>query len=53
MYSTYDEAIEATLTRARALNEVIKHNLDEQDFLNEMGDRKYYSGQEVLDWLGY
>ena len=31
-----------------------QHNvIDFDDFFNEVGHKKYYTGDEVLDWLGY
>jgi len=50
---SYDEAREATVTRAEALAEVKRHGCSVEEFLSEMGDRDEYSGSDVLDWLGY
>lgn len=52
-YDNYEDACGATLSRNRALAEVQRHALSENDFLSEVGDKTTYTGQEVLDWLGY
>lgn len=54
---TYDEAIEATVTRAEARAEIARHDLGEPDpwalFIAECGDHPTYPGATVLGWLGY
>ncbi len=52
---TYEEAYEATISKDVALAYVAQHDVDNSKggFLNEVGDKDEYSGQEVLDWLGY
>lgn len=49
----YEEAIEATVTRAQAQREIECHGLRFADFVSEVGDRAQYRGSEVLEWLGY
>ncbi|WP_418122281.1 hypothetical protein [Variovorax sp. 160MFSha2.1] len=49
----YEEACEATVSRARALDEVKRHGCDTAEFLADVGDRATYRGAEVLNWLGY
>ena len=50
----YDEAVDLEeVSRANAKREVMKHYADWQEFLQEVGDREVYTGQEILDWLGY
>ncbi|MDQ0084555.1 hypothetical protein J2W35_004924 [Variovorax boronicumulans] len=53
----YEEAAEATVTRAEALREIARHDLGEPDpvalFFQEVGDKAEYTGEEVLSWLGY
>ena len=49
----YEEALEITLTALQAKREVEKHNLSFNDFTNEIGDKESYTGEEVLNWLGY
>lgn len=55
MFRTYEDACEAEVTREEARLEVARHDVDGgfELFLQEVGDRETYSGQEVLDWLGY
>jgi hypothetical protein len=50
---SYDEAMEVTVTRREALNEVLEHSLEWSDFLLDCGDLPEYSGEQVLAWLGY
>jgi hypothetical protein len=50
---TYEEAIEATITRTEALCELHKHHADVWEFFAELGDHDTYSGADVLAWLGY
>lgn len=50
----YDEACEATLTRDEARREIERHDCEGwKAFLTDVGDQEEYSGQVVLDWLGY
>lgn len=50
---TYDEAQGEDVTQAQALAEVEDHGIDLTEFFEDMGDRAYYEGSEVLSWLGY
>ncbi len=50
---TYDDAIETEFTTQEAIREIKKHSLDAYDFINEIGQKSVYTGQEILDWLGY
>jgi len=52
---TFDEVFEENpnISRTAALREVRKHNIEESEFLAEMGDKSYYSSRSVLEWLGY
>jgi hypothetical protein len=50
---TYDEAIEATVTKRDALAEVKAHGIDPEEFLVDMGNHDTYAGADVLAWLGY
>lgn len=57
---TYDEAVEATVSREEALREIERHAETPMEafekwceFLSEVGDRPEYQGSEVLGWLGY
>ena len=54
MSEYYESAEAVTITRKRALEELGSHGIfDYDNFFNEWGDKKLYSAQEVLDWLGY
>ena len=50
---TYEEAIETQVTKAEAMREIMKHGIDPNEFLAEIGDREFYSGEVILRWLGY
>jgi len=54
-FYSYEDACEATITRAEAESEIAKHDCEGgfTAFLVDVGDRAEYTGQEVLDWLGY
>ncbi len=47
------EAMEAEVTRDAAEIEICRHNLEPGDFFAEVGDRPWYTGADVLLWLGY
>jgi hypothetical protein len=52
----YQEAMEATVTKATAIRELQKHGMQSEDlqmFFSEIGDKPSYTGSEVLNWLGY
>lgn len=51
----YDEACESIVTREEARLEIDAHDVPGgfSQFLEDVGDRLTYTGQEVLDWLGY
>ena len=50
---TYDEAMDATVTRSEAEYEIIAHDADWAKFVAEYGDHVEYAGADVLGWLGY
>lgn len=52
---TYEEACEATVSRADALKFIAEHDIGEPiaSFFEDCGDKETYTGQEILDWLGY
>lgn len=53
MYS-YEEAILIDdLTREEVVREILSHQSEPNDFFNEVGKKKLYTGEEVLNWLGY
>lgn len=49
----YETACEAEITRKQAQQEIKAHGLSFDDFVTDCGDKAYYSGQVILDWLGY
>ena len=50
----YESAENVTITRDRALQEIRNHNLENfEEFFEDLGDKKEYYAQDVLDWLGY
>lgn len=67
MNDYYDSAEGLTISRERAIQELINHGCIPQDngdfldtrngdafeFFNEMGDHAEYDAQAVLEWLGY
>lgn len=55
MYSSYEDACEALVSREQAKAEIARHEVDGgfEQFLQDVGDRRSYLGREVLDWLGY
>jgi hypothetical protein len=50
---TYEEALDATVTRDEAKREIEKHSASWDDFVAEHGDHETYEGETVLGWLGY
>lgn len=50
---TYEEAMEAFVTKAEAIREIRQHTQDPAEFFAEVGERDTYHGSEVLEWLGY
>jgi len=53
MYTSYDEACEARVSRCEAQAELDRHNASFEEFVEDCGDRDEYTGRVVLDWLGY
>lgn len=50
----YEDAIGEIVTREEARREIAKHDGEGfEEFLADVGDKPEYTGQEVLDWLGY
>ena len=49
----YFEACEATISYDLAKHEVASHGYDFKEFLQDVGIKKEYSGEEILNWLGY
>ena len=54
----YESAEDITITRERALQELMNHGIDVNSdeillFDLEVGNREFYDAQQVLAWLGY
>ncbi len=54
----YESAEDCTITRERALEELMNHGIDVnseeiQLFDLEVGYKEFYDAQQVLAWLGY
>lgn len=49
----YEEACDTDITRAQAIREVLQHGAEVAEFLQDVGDKATYGGEEVLGWLGY
>ena len=51
----YYEACLASVSHKEAVGEILKHGDCSlvQEFYSEVGKKNEYSGQEVLDFLGY
>ena len=50
---TFEEAMEATVSKAEAILEIQRHGHSPAEFFLEVGERNEYEGREVLEWLGY
>lgn len=50
---SFEEAMDAKVTKEEASHEIVRHDLEPEDFFLEVGDRDLYSGSDVLGWLGY
>ena len=51
--NNYEDATQETLTRKEVKEELKTHGFDMYGFVNEYGEASIYSGQDVLDYLGY
>ena len=51
--SYYESAEGMTISKERAMFELVKHNASWEEFLVDMGEHEEYDAQAVLDWLGY
>ena len=49
----YEDALEYKLTQKETKNYIRKHGLSFSDFTSDIGIKSVYTGQQVLDWLGY
>ena len=50
---TSAEAKKIQVTQKQAVQEIMKHSLNPEDFFAEVGKKELYKGSEVLNWLGY
>lgn len=50
---TENDYREATITHAQALYQLKKHGVDLEEFHKDLGKREAYTGEEILNWLGY
>ena len=50
---SFTEAMQSEVTRDQVDSEIRRHDLDPTDFFAEVGERPWYTGAEVLYWLGY
>ena len=50
---SFEEAMNAEVTKEEASREIVRLDLDPEDFFLEVGDCELYSGADVLGWLGY
>ncbi len=50
---TFEEAMDAVVSKAEAVAEIRRHHQDPAEFFAEVGEREDYPGSEVLGWLGY
>jgi hypothetical protein len=49
----YESAKGLTISKKRAIDEVVEHGVSVPEFLKDLGDRETYKATEVLQWLGY
>ena len=49
----YESAEGYTISKARAMFELVKHNASWDEFVVDNGEREEYAAQAVLAWLGY
>lgn len=50
----YDEALEADdITNTELFRELAKHGSSMIEYFNENDSQEFYTGEEILDWLGY
>jgi len=51
--SYFESAEGVTISRKRAIKEVLDHHCDLGEFNQDMGIKATYLAQDVLAWLGY
>ncbi len=50
---TYEEACEKTFIRKETIQIIKEHQIDPEEFFEEVGYKNEYTGTELLNWLGY
>ena len=51
---TENDYREETITHSQALYQLKQHGvLDIDEFHHDLGERETYTGEEILNWLGY
>lgn len=50
---SYDEAIEANVSKNEVKAELAKHGYEFSEFAADCGDLDEYTGADVLAWMGY
>jgi hypothetical protein len=51
---TENDYREAIITHSQALYQLEKHGvIDLEEFHHDLGERETYTGEEILNWLGY
>ena len=48
----YESAEGMTISKERAMFELVKHNASWEDFVADNGEHEEYDAQDVLAWLG-
>ena len=51
--SYYESAEGMTISKERAMFELLKHNASWDEFVIDNGELEEYAAQDVLAWLGY
>ena len=51
--SYYKSAEGMTISKERAMFELVKHNASWAEFIADNGELEEYAAQSVLAWLGY
>ena len=49
----YESAEGMTISKERAMSELVKHNASLSEFIVDNGEHEEYDAQDVLAWLGY
>jgi len=49
----YESAKSITISKKRAIDEVVEHGVSVPEFLKDLGELESYLATDVLIWLGY